>query len=189
MALKWIDLFDGLMKEAIPFEENGYIIKATFDQEASNYAVIELIAFKNVKNVAISDSGVTFYSDGYKVYLAYEPVTYRFRYQEPYLRDGIYHFPARFNEIETIEMPKHDKIFISKKPYMSQGSFNVDRPGAGDLTYYIYNNQRVEEHIFQFINSILTDDLRITKSVMPEVNKYIKQNLEFFYQAERPHED
>ena len=72
---------------------------------------------------------------------------------------------------------------------MSQGSFNVDRPGAGDLTYYIYNNQRVEEHIFQFINSILTDDLRITKSVMPEVNKYIKQNLEFFYQAEKPHED
>lgn len=183
--MKWIDLFEGLMKEQIPFEENGYIIKATFDNEASNYAVLELIAFKNVKNVAMSDTNVTFYSDGYKVFVAYEPVTYRFRYQEPYLRDGIYQFPARFNEIETIEMPKHDKIFISKQPYMSQGSFNVERPSSGDLTYYIYNNAKVEEHIFQFINSILVDDLRITKSVMPQVNEYIKKNLEYFYQAEK----
>ena len=109
MALKWIDLFEGLMQEKIPFEENGYILKATFDHESSNYAVMELIAFKNVKNVAISESGVTFYSDGYKIFVAYEPVGYRFRYQEPYLRDGIYQFPARFNEVETIELPKHDK--------------------------------------------------------------------------------
>ena len=185
MALKWIDLFEGLMKEAIPFDENGYIVKATFDTEASNYAVIELIAFKNVKNMNMSDKSVTFYSDGYKVFVAYEPATYRFRFQEPYLRDGIYQFPVRFNEVEALELPKHDKIFISKEPYMSQGSFNVDRPTGGNITYYIYNNEKVEEHIFQFINSILVDDLRITKSVMPQVNEHVKRNLEYFYRAER----
>jgi hypothetical protein len=184
MALKWIDLFEGLMKESIPFDENGYIVRVTFDRQSSNYAVIEMIAFKNVKNVAISDRSVTFYSDGYKIFVAYEPVTYRFRYQEPYLRDGIYQFPARFNEVETIELPKHDKIFVSQKPYISQGSFNLNRPATGDLAYYIYYNARVEAHIFQFIDSILTDDLGITKSVLPEVNKYIKQNLEYFYKSE-----
>lgn len=178
MAKKWIELFEGLNQGAIPFDGEGYIVLANFDADSSNYTVIELIGFKNVKNIVRSGDTVTFQSDGHKVFIAYEPLNYMFKFQEPYLREGMHQFPHRFNECKIIELAKRDRIFVSEKPYMSFGSFNVEQPEEGNFVYYLYNFPTVDDHIMQFIDSILVEDLKISKTVMPQVNQYIKANLE-----------
>lgn len=179
MSQNWIELFEGLTKGAIPFEQTGYILVANFDK-GSNYAVIQLIAFKNVKNIVQSSDGVTFHSDGAKAFIVHEPVTYRFRFQEPYLRSDQYQVPLRWNEVHLIEMPKHDKIFISKVPFMSHGSFTIENPEEGNFVYYFFDNDRLKDNLDSFISTILRKDLKVPVGPAKEILEKVFENLEQF---------
>jgi len=181
MQKKWIELFDGLMKGTIPFEEEGYIVVTRFDQ-FSPYAVMELISFKNVKNIQNTDTGVTFHSDGFKTFIVFEPLNYQHRYMEPYLRDGIAQVPLRFNECVIIDLPRRDRIIMSKDPYTSYGSFTIDRPEQGNFVYYIFGVSGVDDIICHFIGSVLNEDLKVPKSVLPQIFTVIKHNLSKFHE-------
>lgn len=182
MPKKWIELFDGLMKGSIPFEQDGYIIVTRFDS-TSPYAVIELIAFKNVKNIQGTDIGVTFHSDGYKTFVVFEPMTYQYRYMEPYLREGAAHVPLRFNETVIVDLPRRDRVIMSKEPYVSQGSFTVERPEHGHVVYYVFAQPDVDNVICQFVGDILNRDLNVPKSSLPEIFAVIKDNLGKFHKS------
>lgn len=181
MQKRWLELFDGLMKGTIPFEQEGYIVVTRFDVN-SPYAVMELISFKNVKNIQPTSSGVTFHSDGFKTFVVFEPVSYQFRFMEPYLRDGSAQVPLRFNETVIIDLPRRDRLILSKAPYTSYGSFNVDRPEHGNFVYYIFDGEKVDDTICTFIGAVLNEDMKVPKSVLPEVYKVIKDNLSQFHQ-------
>ena len=183
MSKKWIELFKGLYEEAIEFDGKGYIVNAMFDTN-SNYTRLEIIAFKNVKNILPSDSGVTFQSDGYKIFLVYEPKTYQYKFQEPYLRSGKQHIPMRWNELDVITLATKDRVFITKEPYMSFGSFTVEKPGAGDFVYYFYETEAVMANLDNFISTILNKDLRIPSAALPEILGIIHRNLDVFQKAE-----
>jgi hypothetical protein len=178
---KWIELFKGLSEGLIPFEEEGYIIVTRFDKK-SPYTLMELISFKNVKNIQPTTTGVTFHSDGFKTYLIYEPNNYQYRFQEPYLREGAFQAPMRFNETIIIDLPKRDRIILSKEPYTSYGSFTVERPEEGNFVYYIYGKdpKQGEENIFNFIGQILNKDLSVPRSYLPKIFEIIKNNLSKF---------
>jgi hypothetical protein len=180
MQKKWIELFNGLMKGEIPFEQEGYIVVTRFDQN-STYAVMELISFKNVKNIQNTSTGVTFHSDGFKTFIVFEPVNYQFRFMEPYLREGAAQVPLRFNECVIIDLPRRDRILMSREPYTSYGSFTVERPEHGNFVYYIYGTSDVDDVICQFIGSILNEDLQVPKSTLPQVFAVIKENLKKFH--------
>lgn len=180
MSKKWIELFDGLMKGDVPFDQEGYIIVTRFDTN-SKYAVIEIVAFKNVKNIVGTDIGVTFHSDGFKTYVVFEPMNYQYRYMEPYLRDGAAHVPLRFNETNITDLPKRDRVFTSKEPYMSQGSFTIERPEEGNLVYYVFGGPDVDDVICQFAGTILNKDLGVPKSSLPGIFALIKDNLSKFH--------
>ncbi len=181
MAKKWIELFDGLMKGEIPFEQEGYIVVTRFDPN-SPYAVMELISFKNVKNIQSTSTGVTFHSDGFKTFVVFEPMNYQFRFMEPYLREGANQFPLRFNECVIIDLPRRDRIIMSREPYTSYGSFTIDRPEHGNFVYYIFGTQGVEDVICHFIGAVLNEDLKVPKSALPQVFTVIKENLAKFHQ-------
>ncbi len=178
---RWIELFKGLNEGLIPFEEEGYIIVARFDKK-STYTLLELISFKNVKNIQPTTNGVTFHSDGFKTYLIYEPNNYQYRFQEPYLRDGFAQAPMRFNEAVIIDLPKRDRLIISKEPYTSYGSFTIERPEEGNFVYYIYGKEQKqgEENILNFIGEILNKDLSVPRSYLPQVFEILKSNLSKF---------
>lgn len=183
MAKNWIELFEGLMKEEIPFDGTGYIINAVFDTK-SNYTKIEIIAFKNVKNVLPSDTSVTFQSDGYKTFIVFEPRSFQYRFQEPYLRDGKAHVPMRWNELDTINLATKDRIFISHDPFMSYGSFTLEKPESGDFVYYFFNNEDVIANMDNFISTILHKDLRVPKTALPEILDHLHRNIDSFKNAE-----
>ncbi len=179
MEKRWVELFEGMVKSEIPFDGTGYIL-ATHFRENSNYTTIEIIAFKNVKNFIQGEDDITFYSDGYKIFILYEPISYRFRFQEPFLRESHDSIPLRWKELHTVEMPNHDRVFVSREPYMSYGSFNVEKPDSGNFVFYFYHNEKTIQSMDHFLGKILTDDLKIPKSKVPEVLEHIHTNLENF---------
>ncbi len=179
MEIKWIDLFTGLMKGEIPFDGTGYIITANF-QPTSTYSIFEIIAFKNIKQFIQADEGVTFYSDGYKIFVLYEPVAYRFRFQEPYLREKTDAIPLRWNELEAFEMPNKDRIHVSKEPYASMGSFYIDRPSQGNLVYYFYERPDLRDNMDQFMTRLMNEELKVPRSKMKDITDLIHTNLDQF---------
>jgi len=179
MSKKWIELFKGLSEEAIVFDGTGYIVNAGFDT-SSNYTKLEIIAFKNIKNFIPSDSGVTFQSDGFKIFIVFEPKSYQYKFQEPYLRSGKAHIPMRWSEIEIITLPTKDRVFVTKQPFMSFGSFTVEKPSSGDFVYYFYENPEIMENLDNFITTILHKDLRIPKTSIPEILGHLRRNMEAF---------
>lgn len=179
MEKKWVELFQGIAKSEIPFDGTGFILATHFDTQ-SNYTRIEIIAFKNVKNFVHSGDGITFYSDGFKIFLLYEPVTYRFRFMEPYLRDAKDSIPLRLKELHVMELPNHDRLFVSRQPYMSYGSFNIEKPDTGNFVYYFFDGPELENNLFHFTGKILIDDLKFPRTQVPQVTALIKENLDNF---------
>lgn len=182
MTAKWIDLFQGLMQEKIPFGSGGYIVNVRFSDE-SNYTIFETIGFKNVKNIYQSDDSVTFQSDGYKIYFLFEPRTYPRKHLEPYLRDDKEMIPLRWNELHTIKTPRKDLIYISKEPYISHGSFNIEIPAEGRFVYYLFESEQINENACEFISKVLSKDFQLSRLIIDDILVHYNKNLEFFDSA------
>ena len=116
MAIRWIGLFQGLKRGDIDFGNGGLVVSARFHNQ-SNYSVFETVAFDNIKNIVYGGGeSVTFQSDGYRVFLVYEPRSYPRSFQEPYLRDEGQEIPLRWNELEILELPNRNRISFRKSP-------------------------------------------------------------------------
>lgn len=176
---QWIELFDGLMKGSIPFGGGGYVCYVHFANQ-SNYAIIEVIGFRNVKNIFRSESGVNFQSDGYKIYILYEPLAYSRKHVEPYLREDHERIPLRWNELHIVNLPRRDRVFLSREPYVSHGSFNVEAPEQGSFVYYIFDNDKVHKNLETFVFKVLEDDLKIGKASLETIRARLHENLVHF---------
>ena len=182
MSRKLIELFEGLMQGAIPFDGGGYVFSVRFHQD-SNYTIFEIISYKNVKNIIHGESSTTFQSDGYKTFLVYEPLTFPMRHMEPYLREDDEKIPMRWNEVETFELNNRDRVFMSLEPYVSNGSFTVERPAAGSFVYYIYEHPDMDETAERLLEKILRDDFKITRTYLERIKSRLQANLAHFHKA------
>ncbi len=156
-----VDLYQGLTDESIPLHGGGgFIFNARFATD-SNYAIFETITFRNVRNIVMTDQGVTFYSDGNRVFVLYEPKNYVRRHIEPYLREDKERIPQRFSESLVYSLPGGDRLLFSRKPYFSRGSFTVENPEAGAIVQYFYDRPDAERHIATQLGEILHRDFGI----------------------------
>lgn len=177
---KVVELFKGLMQGDIEPGAGGYTISVRLN-DRYNYGIFEVIGFKNVKGIAQSDTGVTFQSDGYKVFLLYEPINYPKRFMEPYLRDDADQIPLRFAELEVVEMPNKDRVFVSKQPYRSQGSFTVESPEEGNFVYYVSEGSQMDRAAEEFLRKVLTDDFKVVKRLLDAIIAPVHTCLEKFH--------
>lgn len=178
-------MFKGLMDGAIPIGGGGLIFNVAFSPKF-NYGVMEVVGFKNVKNVIQGSDGVTFQSDGYKIFVVYEPKTYTQRYMEPYLRTGIEQIPLRFNELKIIDLPSNDRVFVSAQPYVSHGSFTIEAPEEGDFVYYLFENDKLDKNAEEFLAKILKDDFQVRASSLQEILPVFSENLKSFHTLATP---
>jgi hypothetical protein len=181
MAQRWMDLFQGLQKGQIDFDHGGLIVSARF-HNSSDYAIFETVAFDHVKNIIYTGGeAVTFQSDGYRVFLVFEPRSYPRSFQEPYLRDPGEQIPLRWNELEVVELPNRNRILISKEPYISYGSFTIEAPAEGNFAYYIFDNEgQLEKNTEEFINRVLKEDFEVPTKSRAEVMEHFGRNLTIF---------
>lgn len=182
MAMRWIGLFQGLKRGDIDFGNGGLVVSARFHNQ-SNYAIFETVAFDNIKNIAYGGGeAVTFQSDGYRVFMIYEPRSYPKSFQEPYLRDPDQAIPLRWNELDKVELPNRNQVFISKEPYISYGSFTVEAPAEGDFAFYIFDHggDSLERNTSEFLDRVLKEDFEVPTKSRAQIMELLAANLAIF---------
>lgn len=185
--MRWIGLFQGLKRGDVDFGNGGLVISTRFHNE-SNYAIFETVAFDNVKNIVYGGGdAVTFQSDGYRVFMIYEPRSYPKSFQEPYLRDPGQAIPLRWNELDIIELPNRNRILISKEPYISYGSFTIEAPGEGNFAFYIFDNGALEKNAGEFVDRVLKEDFEVPTKTRTEVMERFASNLAIFRRETAAH--
>jgi len=136
MPGKAMDLFDAYTKNALP-KECGYIISSFFS-EGSGYTRYEIVSYANVKDIYANDEGITFQTDGKKLFILMQPPNYHQKNMEPFLRPNTESIPQRFAELDCLTTRNQIKAYWSKSAMISYGSFTIMRPKGLDFSFVFY---------------------------------------------------
>ncbi len=178
MAEKALDLFQAYTKNKLP-KEGGYIVSTFFDKN-SIYSIYEIVAYSGVKSIYLSNEGLTFQTDGSKLFILVEPASYPKKYMEPVSRSQNEQIPHRFNELVIYTAKNQTKIMISKQPIITYSSFTVLKPTGINFSLVFYNHPEVMESLDFFLNQTLNKEASIPKSDAKEAAKLIVEGLKKF---------
>ena len=178
MEAKALDLFQAYSESKMP-KDGGYIV-SSFLSETSPYSIFEIIGYSSVKNIYLADNGLTFQSDGNKVFVLVEPVTYSKKYIEPFRRDSKEKIPHRFTELEIITARDQSKVMVSKEPIMSYGSFTIMRPTGLNFSFVFFSRPDVAESLKLFFEKTLNKEANIPRGDASTGAAAILKSLERF---------
>ena len=178
MEIKALDLFQAYAEDKLP-REGGYLV-SSFLNETSTYSKFEVVAFNTVKSLFMSRDGLTFQSDGNKIFILVEPPSYSKKYLEPFRRESGEHIPHRFSELEIVTARDQSKVMISKDPIMTYGSFTVMKPTGINFSFVFYNLEDVFDSISRFFVETLNKEAKIAKRDAKEAADAILNVLERF---------
>ena len=162
MATKALDLFQAYKDGKLPKDE-GYIVSSFFS-ERSKYSIYEIVAYSGVKSIYATAEGITFQTDGNKLFILVEPASYFKKYEEPYLRDKIHTIPQRFSELDIFNSSNQTKVMVSKDPLVTYSSFTVLNPTGANFSIVFYNLPDVLESLSTFFTQSLNKEAGVPKS-------------------------
>jgi hypothetical protein len=136
MAVKAMDLFDAYAKNALP-KDRGYLVTSYFSNN-SVYSRYEIVSYNNVKSIYPSEEGLTFQTDGKKIYILIEPSNYPNKGMEPYVRSTDEKIPLRFSELEMHNCKNQTRIYWAKEAVISYGAFTIARPTGINFSFCFY---------------------------------------------------
>ncbi len=178
MPAKALELFQAYAQDRLP-KEGGYII-SSFLNETSTYSIFEVVGYSGVKSLYLSSDGLTFQSDGNKVFVLVEPPTFPRKHVEPFRRDSVEKIPHRFSELEIVTAKDQSKIMISKEPVYTYGSFTVLKPAGINFALIFYNQPDVRDSIRLFFEQTLNQEAKIGKPDAKKAAKAIISGIESF---------
>jgi hypothetical protein len=153
MSVKALDLFQAYQTNQLP-KESGYIVTSMF-AETSTYSRYEIISYGGVKEIYLTEEGLTFQSDGKKIYILVEPPTYPNKHLDPIHRSTDESIPHRYNELIKFVCKNDAKLYVSKEPVMTYTSFTVLRPTGNNFALVFYDLPDVFETIDSFFQKTL----------------------------------
>ena len=162
MAIKALDLFQAYGQGKLP-KDGGYIV-SSFLSETSTYSIFEVVAYKTVKNLYLSNEGLTFQSDGNKLFVLVEPPTYPKKYIEPFRRDTTEKISHRFSELVIYTAKDQSKIMVSKEPIYTYGSFTILKPSGVNFSFIFYMRDDVMDSLKLFFERTLSEEAKIAKA-------------------------
>lgn len=174
MAVKALDLFDAYAKDKLP-REGGFIVSSFFDPH-STYSKYELVSYDTVKAIYMTEEGITFQSEGHKLYILVEPATYPKKYIEPFRRDTYEQIPQRLNELDVLKTSNHSSIYVSKQPVITYSSFTILKPTNINFAFVFYNLPSVMETLEFFFTQTLNKEADVSKRDAKEAAKLIVAN-------------
>ena len=178
MPVKALDLFQAYADGKLPMD-GGYIVSSFFDT-TSTYSRYEIVAFSSVKNIYLTEEGLTFQTDGNKLFVLVEPSSYARKYIEPFRRDTKHHIPQRFSELNSIIAKNQSKVFISKKPIISYSSFTVLKPTGMNFALIFYNLPEIKETLSYFFSQTLNKEADVPTTDAKKASKLIVEGIESF---------
>ena len=137
MAVKALDLFQAYHEGKLP-KEGGYIVSSFFDRH-STYSRYEVVAYGAVKSIYLGGDGLTFQTDGNKLFVLVEPSGYARKYQEPVSRDTNEQIPHRFSELDIYTAKNQSKIMVSKEPIAAYSAFTILKPTGINFSLVFFN--------------------------------------------------
>ena len=162
MATKALDLFQAFSEGKLP-REGGYIVSSFFN-ERSKYTIYEIVAYNGVKSIYATEEGLTFQTDGNKLFILVEPSTFAKKYEEPYLRDTKHQVAQRFSELEIFTAGNQTKIMVSKKAVIAYSAFTVLNPTGVNFSLVFYNLPDVFDTLSAFFTQTLSKEAGVPKS-------------------------
>ncbi|UTC92368.1 hypothetical protein [Treponema denticola] len=148
--LKAIDLFEAYAQNKLPMDE-GYIVSSFF-KEDSAYSVYEIISYSTVKDIYMTGDGLTFQTNGKKLFLLVEPPNFPHKATEPVFRDKNFQVPLRFKESNIYTAKNQSSIIYSKTPQEAISAFTVVKPvgiNFAFLFYPLHDTFKLIEHFFE----------------------------------------
>ncbi|MDR2068500.1 MAG: hypothetical protein LBP71_01350 [Spirochaetaceae bacterium] len=162
MAVKAMDLFDAYRQDQLPKDE-GYIISSFFNS-SSAYSIYEIVSYSGVKSIYLSDTGLTFQTNGKKMHILIEPASYPNKAIEPYVRSNTEQIPLRFSELEQITAKNQSKIMIAKQPIVSFSSFTILKPSGVNFSLVFYNRPDLFATLRQFFEKTFNREAGIPQA-------------------------
>ena len=159
--IKALDLFQAYNEGKLP-QEGGYIVSSFFKNN-SPYAIYEVVAYGGVKNIIASDEGITFQTDGCKLYILVEPTMYSRKYIEPVSREHGMSIPFRFSELNIHSAKNQYKIMVPKEPIVTYSSFTILKPTGINFALCFYKKPEVLETIEYFFVQTFNREAQVPK--------------------------
>ena len=178
MKAKALELFKAYADSMLP-SDGGYIVSSFLD-ESSSYARYEVVAYSGVKSIYLTEEGLTFQTDGNKIFVLSEPPSYAHKSQEPFRRTLKEQIPLRFSELEILSTRNQTKVMVSKNPLMTYGSFTILKPSGINFSFIFYNLPDVFQSIDKFFAATLNKEAAVPKSEADKAAKLVVEGLKKF---------
>ncbi len=136
MPVKAMDLFDAYEKSQLP-KDHGFIVSSFFSPNSA-YSRYEIVSYNNVKSIYPSGEGLTFQTDGKKLFILVEPQNYAKKSEEPYVRSSTEQIPLRFSELHCHTAKNQTRVYYGKKAVLSYGAFTIMKPAGINFSFCFY---------------------------------------------------
>ena len=169
MALKAMDLFEAYTQNKLPMDE-GYIVSSFFKQETS-YSIYEVVSYSTIKDIYMSGNGLTFQTNGKKIFVLVEPSTYSHKAIEPYCRSQDYQVPLRFSEANVITTKNQSTVIYNKEPQDALSAFTVMKPEGINFSFLFYPLPDVFQSIEKFFSKTLNQEAGVPQADALKISK------------------
>ncbi len=178
MRAKVLELFKAYADSQLP-SEGGYIVSSFLD-ETSAYSRYEVVAYSGVKTIYLTEEGLTFQTDGNKIFVLSEPASYAQKATEPFRRSAKDHVPHRFSELDIVTSRNQTKVMVSKSPVLTYGSFTVLKPTGNNFAFIFYNLPDVMETLGKFFATTLNKEAGVPKADAEKAGKLVLEGIKKF---------
>jgi hypothetical protein len=175
---KATSLLKAYLNNAIP-ASGAFIVSSFFDPN-SPYAIYEVTAYANVKDIFKSPEGLIFKTDGNRIHMLVEPTTYAQRFTEPVHREQGKAIPYRFSELEIVTCKKQEKVMVAKEPMALYSSFTILDNSGENFSFLFHLTEDVYMAIKKFMADSLYNDCNLTKDESLEGSGLLLQSIKKF---------
>ena len=121
------------------------------------------MAYNGVKSIYQSEDGLTFQTDGNKLFVLVEPSNYSKKFIEPVSRDTKESIPHRFSELDIFTAKNQTKVMVSKTPIMTYSSFTILKPAGINFSLVFYNLPDIQETLLFFFQETFNREAGVPK--------------------------
>jgi hypothetical protein len=159
--------------------DGGFIVSALFDSR-SIYSVYEITAYKSIKDVTRSDSGLNFRSDGNRTHLLIEPPSYQLKHVEPVNRDDGRSIPYRFNELNILTGSRNEKIMVAKTLIFLHTAFTILQRDSDYFSFIFHLTPDVYIAMRRFVADSLYNDCNVSKRDASKASELLVETIKGF---------
>jgi len=186
MPVKAMDLFDAYSKNALP-KDHGYIVSSSFST-ISVYSHYEIVSYNNVKSIYPNEDGLTFQTDGKKLFILVEPANYPNKGMEPFVRSSAEKIPLRFSELDSHTCKNQTRVYWAKDAVISYGSFTIARPAGINFSFCFYDLPDMYQSIQLFFEKTLSKECSVpmadSKKIAAAVGEAVKTKMGWDFRTE-----